>query len=414
MSKYCNNVAVSVIIPTYNAGKTFNNLLSALYNQERVEKEIIIVDSGSTDGTVLTAKTMGCKLIEISQSEFSHSYSRNLGAENAENDYIVFMTQDAFPQDEYWLYNLINPLIKNQELVASTCIEQPRTDADLFSRMAIKQQADWILSGEKERVMYMPHEIPDGESRENIIRKNACLNDVACAYKKNVFLKYKYRLNYAEDLDMGKRLINSGHKMILLGDVKVIHSHNRSSMYYLRRMLVESVAFENIFPDRENILLTEREFIDATVWLYDKLVGWICELTIMPLQWSKNAILLRIGDICTKEHDIDQVHLKIKPYPDLEEFIIRMKEYQQNCVKNLDEDAMDIAYDLYKTKLDSLIGFLWNEEGDTISLKWLIEVCEAMYCLFGNVIGTLFGDLVLSEINLQYLQGEYDLLRKGI
>lgn len=98
----------------------------------------------------------------------------------------------------------------------------------------------------------------------------------------------------------------------------------------------------------------------------------------------------------------------------MEEFIIRMKEYQQNCVKNLDEDAMDIAYDLYKTKLDSLIGFLWNEEGDTISLKWLIEVCEAMYCLFGNVIGTLFGDLVLSEINLQYLQGEYDLLRKGI
>ena len=187
MSKYCNNVAVSVIIPTYNAGKTFNNLLSALYNQEKVEKEIIIVDSGSTDGTVLTAKTMGCKLIEISQSEFSHSYSRNLGAENAENDYIVFMTQDAFPQDEYWLYNLINPLIKNQELVASTCIEQPRTDADLFSRMAIKQQADWILSGEKERVMYMPHEIPDGESRENIIRKNACLNDVACAYKKCFF-----------------------------------------------------------------------------------------------------------------------------------------------------------------------------------------------------------------------------------
>lgn len=61
MSKYCNNVAVSVIIPTYNAGKTFNNLLSALYNQEKVEKEIIIVDSGSTDGTVLTAKTMGCK-----------------------------------------------------------------------------------------------------------------------------------------------------------------------------------------------------------------------------------------------------------------------------------------------------------------------------------------------------------------
>lgn len=65
MSKYCNNVAVSVIIPTYS-GKTFNNLLSALYNQEKVEKEIIIVDSGSTDGTVLTAKTMGCKLIEIS------------------------------------------------------------------------------------------------------------------------------------------------------------------------------------------------------------------------------------------------------------------------------------------------------------------------------------------------------------
>lgn len=411
-----NKINVSVIIPTYNAGKQFEGLLDMLYQQKGVhDVEIVVVDSGSRDETVLTAEKRGCNVIKISQEQFSHSYSRNLGAENARYDYIVFMTQDALPENDLWIANLVKPLLENKEIVASTCVEQPRKETDLFSRMAIKQQTDWLLEGKQDRVLQVPEEFPEGETRETVIRKNGCINDVACAYRKDIFLQYRYRLNYAEDLDMGKRLIESGHKLMLLGSVKVIHSHNRSSMYYLRRMLVERVAHAQIFQDQQMVVLTEQEFILGTVWLYNKVIGWINEIVEMPLEWSKNAVLLGIKDICVLERGFfEQEHMKIKPYPHLEEFMTRMKNYQEKLEGQAENRRKEKFYELYQMKLEGLIGFLWNEEDDTVSMKLLIEICEAMYCLFGNVVGSLFGDMVLGAKELKYLEQEYYTLGKGI
>ncbi|MBO5523410.1 MAG: glycosyltransferase family 2 protein [Roseburia sp.] len=410
------NINVSVIIPTYNAGKQFERLLDMLYQQKGLhDVEIVVVDSGSRDETVLTAEKRECNVVKISQEQFSHSYSRNLGAENARYDYIVFMTQDALPENELWIANLVEPLLGKGEIAASTCIEQPKKEADLFSRMAIKQQADWLLEGKLDRVLQMPGELPEGETWETVIRKNGCINDVACAYRKDIFLQYRYRLNYAEDLDMGKRLIEAGHKLMLLGSVKVIHSHNRSSMYYLRRMLVERVALVQIFSDQETAALTEEEFITGTVWLYNKVVGWINEIVEMPLKWSKNAVLLDIKDICVRERGImGQKQIKIEACPDLKDFMARLENYQKKFEGQTENQGGEKFYELYQMKMEGLIGFLWNEGNDTVSMKLLIEICEAMYCLLGNVVGTLFGDMVLGTKELKYLEQEYYTLGKGI
>ena len=47
--------------------------------------------------------------------------------------------------------------------------------------------------------------------------------------------KYAYRFNYAEDLDMGIRLLRDGYRIALLTDVKVLHGHNRSCGYYIKK-----------------------------------------------------------------------------------------------------------------------------------------------------------------------------------
>lgn len=411
-----NKINVSVIIPTYNAGKQFERLLDMLYQQKGVhDVEIVVVDSGSRDETVLTAEKRGCNVIKISQEQFSHFYSRNLGAENARYDYIVFMTQDALPENDLWIANLVRPLLENREIAASTCIEQSKKEADLFSRMAIKQQVDWLLEEKQDRVLQMPRELPEGETWETVIRKNGCINDVACAYRKDIFLQYRYRLNYAEDLDMGKRLIESGHKLMLLGSVKVIHSHNRSSMYYLRRMLVERVALAQIFPHQETAALTEQEFITGAVWMYNKVVGWINEIVEMPLEWSKNAVLLRIKDICVQERGtLGKEQVKVKACPELKDFMARMENYQEQFEGQTENQGKEKFYELYQMKMENLIDFLWNEDSDAVSMKLLIEICEVMYCLLGNVVGTLFGDMVLGTKELKYLEQEYYTLGKGI
>src|SRR5205823_8776375 len=101
------NKAVSVIIPTKNAGVDFSPLLSMLKNQEGFKHiEIIIVDSGSTDQTLKIAREFAATIIEIAPAEFSHSYARNLGAERATGDYVLFMVQDALPPSVTWLQEL--------------------------------------------------------------------------------------------------------------------------------------------------------------------------------------------------------------------------------------------------------------------------------------------------------------------
>src|SRR5262249_49343436 len=44
---------------------------------------------------------------DIKRSEFQHGRTRNLGVEAAESEFVAFLTQDALPLDDSWLYNLV-------------------------------------------------------------------------------------------------------------------------------------------------------------------------------------------------------------------------------------------------------------------------------------------------------------------
>lgn len=407
---------VSVIIPTYNAGPDFRLLLGCLRDQKDINSlEIIVVDSGSNDGTVEMAGEYQAKIVEIPHEAFTHSYSRNLGAENARNEYILFMVQDALPENEFWVRNMIQPIMDGDNISAVTCVERPREDADLFAKMAISDQIQWLDVKNKNRIMFLPSELEENQKYEYVIRQNGCLNDVACAYRKEVFLKYKYRLNYAEDLDMGKRLIEDGHRLMLLGMTVVRHSHNRSAMYYLRRMLVERSVFGEILDDYDKIVLTENEFLLGSVWLYDKIICWISEITRMPVLWSKFAILDTIKGILTLDGGFLKIRkLKIQPEQDLTNLVEEIRK----CAKTLDNSefaaAKEKIYAYYKSKIDALIDYLWNNNEEEVTLEALMEMCEAMYSFYGNTVGMLWGDLENKTEKTEKLQKLFDELAKGV
>jgi O-antigen biosynthesis protein len=101
----------SVVIPTFNAGARFKNVLHRLATQKTsFEYEVLIVDSGSSDETlewVKSAKIPRRRLIQIPNEEFQHGRTRNLGIGEAEGHYVALITQDATPYDDHWLENLI-------------------------------------------------------------------------------------------------------------------------------------------------------------------------------------------------------------------------------------------------------------------------------------------------------------------
>ena len=71
----------SIIIRTYNEARHLPDLLTGVQSQVApgMENEIIIVDSGSTDGTLDIAKRFHCRIEHIRKEDFSFGRSLNIG-----------------------------------------------------------------------------------------------------------------------------------------------------------------------------------------------------------------------------------------------------------------------------------------------------------------------------------------------
>lgn len=237
---------VSVIIPTLNAGDEFVLLLRKLRSQQAIQSiEIVIVDSGSTDGTVAVARSMGCVVVEIPPTDFSHSYARNQGADAASGDYFLFMVQDAYPIGDYWIYGMLCYLLDHagEKLVAASCAEYCRSDSDLMYDSMVHTHYQFLGCQNYDRIGSF-----SGDDHM-ALRSQGQLSDVSCLISREVFSRYRYRGDYAEDLDLGIRLIRDGYRVAMLASVKVIHSHNRPAYYYLKRSFVDVIFLVGIFDD---------------------------------------------------------------------------------------------------------------------------------------------------------------------
>ncbi len=237
---------VSVVIPTLNAGCEFVWMLRKLNAQLGVrEIEIVVVDSGSSDETVQVAREAGAKVVEILPSEFSHSYARNHGADHASGDYLLFMVQDAYPIGDYWLNGMLHYLLEHadQSLVAASCAEYSRSDSDMMYDSMIHTHYRFLGCLEFDRIgEYV------GDDHMSL-RSRGQLSDVSCLIRRDCFQQFRYRGDYAEDLDLGIRLIKSGKRVAMLAHIKVIHSHNRAAYYYLKRSFVDVIFLVGLFDD---------------------------------------------------------------------------------------------------------------------------------------------------------------------
>ena len=109
---------ISVVIPTYNRLPILKKCLDSLENQILIDKidayEIVIVDDGSTDGTVDWLENNIETFPHLRFFEQSHggpALGRNLGVDNSNGDLIVFIDSDLVV-DKYFLANHITSLIR--------------------------------------------------------------------------------------------------------------------------------------------------------------------------------------------------------------------------------------------------------------------------------------------------------------
>jgi glycosyltransferase involved in cell wall biosynthesis len=99
----------TVVIPTYNGGDLLHKVVDRILAQRMPgELHLLCIDSSSEDGTnEYLTQHPGVDLVTIDKRDFQHGKTRNLGVEAAKAEFVAFLTQDALPSNDTWLYNLV-------------------------------------------------------------------------------------------------------------------------------------------------------------------------------------------------------------------------------------------------------------------------------------------------------------------
>jgi glycosyltransferase involved in cell wall biosynthesis len=116
--------SVSFILPSLNEAVHIKGVINSIREHASClhEYEIIVVDNGSTDGTIQIAYKCGVRV--YSKPGLSVGAIRNFGASIAKHDYIVFLDADVF-LSSMWAMNILKVLDylqNNGNIIAgSTC-----------------------------------------------------------------------------------------------------------------------------------------------------------------------------------------------------------------------------------------------------------------------------------------------------
>ena len=124
----------SIIIRVLNERENLNRLLDILERQDFRDKEIIIVDNESTDGTLELARSRKVKVINLPRSQFSYPRALNLGAGAATGDILVFLSAHSFPLREDWLSSGLNRF-SDSGVAGVYSPTLPRSNATLAERL---------------------------------------------------------------------------------------------------------------------------------------------------------------------------------------------------------------------------------------------------------------------------------------
>jgi rhamnosyltransferase len=227
---------ISVVVPVKNGGADLARCLDAIGRQATDDAvEVVVVDSGSTDGSVEVARARGARVHEIPPEDFGHGRTRNLGAGLAEGDVLVFTSQDAYAADEHWLSRLVAPLAR-EEVAGAYGRQLPHDDATPPERYFLD-----FLYGPESR----SQRLDDGEPTF----EQTLFSNVSSAMRRATWeeLPFADDLIMSEDQEWSRRALRAGFELAYVADAAVHHSHRYSIADAFRRFFDSGVSAERSY-----------------------------------------------------------------------------------------------------------------------------------------------------------------------
>lgn len=241
----------SVVIPTYNGGARFREVLDVVRGQIAPWPfNIFVIDSNSNDGTseyIERVAAVDCKVefLRIDRSEFQHGRTRNLGVKIAGGDIVAMLTQDAMPTSANWLNALISGLGDDPDCVGAFGRHFAWAEADPLVRRDLNLLFDRFAKEPSPRYKRDPQTYDSDVSLQQSLHffsdNNSCL-------RREYWEKNPYpEVEFGEDQLWAHRAINLGKKLIYLDDAAVFHSHSFNPRQSFRRSRTEALFYAYYF-----------------------------------------------------------------------------------------------------------------------------------------------------------------------
>ncbi|MGZ5028694.1 MAG: glycosyltransferase family 2 protein [Methylobacter sp.] len=209
---------VGLIVPTLNAGKLWPSWLKAFDRQTRKPDALLVIDSSSTDDTVVLAKIYGFDVQVIPRSEFNHGGTRQLGVNRLPDvDIVLFMTQDALFAEPDAIERL-SAAFEDQRIGAAYGRQLPHKNAGpiaAHARLFNYPPAESQLRGIEDR------------TRFGI--KTAFISNSFAAYRREALMQvggFPIDTIMNEDTYVVGKMLVSGWKVAYCADALVFHSHD--------------------------------------------------------------------------------------------------------------------------------------------------------------------------------------------
>jgi len=222
---------VSVIIRCYNEREHIGKLLYGVFQQTVEDVEVLLVDSGSTDGTLEKAREYPIDdVVYVSPEEFSFGRALNRGIEAANGDFCVFASAHVYPKREDWLESLLEMFVEDVALVYG---KQRGNEETKFPERQIFRK--WFPDKDRPR------------------QETPFCNNANCAIRRSVWEEFPYdeELPGLEDLDWAKRVREAGWDISYASEATIVHVHDETPSEVYNRYRREALAHKRIMDEQE-------------------------------------------------------------------------------------------------------------------------------------------------------------------
>jgi rhamnosyltransferase len=219
-------LVISVVIPVKNGGAGLTSCLEAIRAQRIDEEvEIVVVDSGSTDGSAEAAREQGARVCQIMLDPFSHGAARNLGAAAAAGEVLAFLSQDAVPASELWLAQLVAPLRHDPRVAGVYGRQLPNTHASPPESYFL----NFLYGGEPRR--------QQARSPSQLSMMTTLFSNVNSAIPRSLWKRFPFveDIVMSEDQEWSGRMLLAGYVIAYEPAAAVTHSHRYTMSAAFRR-----------------------------------------------------------------------------------------------------------------------------------------------------------------------------------